>query len=652
MSDLLLREMEDLSLGKPKKRLEGKSFLLVNENEILQVKDEEDFVDKLGCVPDCSIKVLSIFGNTGDGKSHTLNWTFFESKEVFSTSPTQDSCTVGVWAAYNTALPLLVLDTEGLLGTTANQNQRNRLLLKVLAVSDIVVYRTHAERLHNDMFQFLGSASQAYLKHFTRELRALSTRCGLEVPLSSLGPSVIIFHETSRTELLGSECHTPGKAETLLKKRFHELHLTTEAFSSVLYVGVKTIKPPTDFAKLQAVVKQQVQDTSTRSPRSPAVVYNALKALSDRFCGEIPDEKIAISNFFPDEYFTCSCACLSCGVRCGNRMNHLKDNVPHMAGGLCQFAHQYSNKVLICKKCYEGGREVIVVPKTLASTDNPWIGLAKYAWSGYVLECPVCGIIYRSRQYWMGNLDPEGTVVRSEVKHVWPGTEAFLTDHQNAAQRVLDGVNFVVQSVTEYSSPPTKAVATWLTDQVAPTYWRPNALVTECHGCKKRFEEDERKHHCRACGEGFCHLCSSKTRPVPERGWGTAPVRVCSSCYRTVGSNPGMEVSLDSEGKGLLARRVTEVAQSTLDFVSLAMEYPLGFVKDAARPDYWIPDHEIAHCHLCKKNFTPKMSKHHCRACGQGFCCNCSQERRPVPSRGWDHPVRVCITCNQKKGDL
>lgn len=30
-------------------------------------------------------------------------------------------------------------------------------------------------------------------------------------------------------------------------------------------------------------------------------------------------------------------------------MNHLRDRVPHMADGLCQFAHQYNNKVLICK---------------------------------------------------------------------------------------------------------------------------------------------------------------------------------------------------------------------------------------------------------------------------------------------------------------
>ncbi len=76
-------------------------------------------------------------------------------------------------------------------------------LFQVLAVSDIVIYRTRAERLHNDMFLFLGSASEAYRKHFTQELKALSDRCGLDVPLSSLGPAVIIFQETTHTQLLG-----------------------------------------------------------------------------------------------------------------------------------------------------------------------------------------------------------------------------------------------------------------------------------------------------------------------------------------------------------------------------------------------------------------------------------------------------------------
>jgi zinc finger FYVE domain-containing protein 1 len=34
-------------------------------------------------------------GNTGEGKSHTLNQTFFGGEEVFATSSLQESCTSG-----------------------------------------------------------------------------------------------------------------------------------------------------------------------------------------------------------------------------------------------------------------------------------------------------------------------------------------------------------------------------------------------------------------------------------------------------------------------------------------------------------------------------------------------------------------------------
>ncbi|KAG8537772.1 hypothetical protein GDO81_023872, partial [Engystomops pustulosus] len=204
----------------------------------------------------------------------------------------------------------------------------------------------------------------------------------------------------------------------------------------------------------------------------------SVQSLSERFSGDIPDEQVHITSFFPDEYFTCSLRCLSCRSRCKNRMNHLKDGVPHQADGLCQYAHEYNNKVLICKRCYEGGREMLVIPKTVASTDSPWMGLAKYAWSGFVLECRVCGIIYRSRQYWYGNRDPDGSVVRQEVRHVWSESDSSSLDQHNAAQRVLDGVNLVIQSVNEYSAAPTRAVTSWVTDRMAPSYWRPNAEIT------------------------------------------------------------------------------------------------------------------------------------------------------------------------------
>ncbi|KAG7277054.1 hypothetical protein CRUP_025464, partial [Coryphaenoides rupestris] len=445
-----------------------RSFLLVDEQENLQVHDEHKFLEQLGCGDMSEVKVLSIFGNTGDGKSHTLNHILFGGETVFYTSKSPSSCTVGVWAAYDPALSLLALDTEGLLGAATNQNQRMRLLLK---------------RLHNDMFHFLSSASAAYLKHFTPELRALSSRCGLDVPLSCLGPAIIVFQETTHTQLLGHESLVVGHADTLLQRRFHDLGLSTEAFSAMQYVGTQTVAPPTDYSLLLEAVRQQVRNTHTRSPRQPAIVFRALEALSERFCGEISDDLVTL-HFFPDEYFTCSSVCLSCSVRCKNGMNHLRD-----------------------KRCYEGGREVIVVPKTSSSADNPWLGLAKYAWSG---------------TGW-GTRTPESSVVR-------PEGEAFLVDHQNAAQRVLDGVNYVVQSVSEYSTGPTKAVTAWLTDQVAPPYWRPNNQITLLPGVQAGVFGETERNTLPVLGEASASPASGHRMPSGRRGWGATPCRVCLTC--------------------------------------------------------------------------------------------------------------------------
>lgn len=167
----------------------------------------------------------------------------------------------------------------------------------------------------------------------------------------------------------------------------------------------------------------------------------------------------------------------------------------------------------------------------------------------------------------------------------------------------------MAQSVSELSVKPAKAVTSWLTDQIAPAYWKPNSLISVsdtqappssistnslvntlvsrgvfticgavtqsyvcrsqdktwthllpffsslwsmtasplivlvlykvCHKCHEVFQDNDTKHHCRACGEGFCDGCSSKAAPVPERGWGLAPVRVCDVCYEQRASYAG-----------------------------------------------------------------------------------------------------------------
>jgi len=79
------------------------------------------------------------------------------------------------------------------------------MLRQVLAVSDIIIYRTRADRLHNDLFTFLGNASVAFQRHFSCELKTAAERFQLnDIAVSSLCPAVIIYHETQYTEPLKS----------------------------------------------------------------------------------------------------------------------------------------------------------------------------------------------------------------------------------------------------------------------------------------------------------------------------------------------------------------------------------------------------------------------------------------------------------------
>lgn len=96
----------------------------------------DQFIARLGCARDTQVKVVSIFGNAGEGKSHTLNHLFFEGHEVFPESAQPDPCTLGIRAAFSSEEQLLCLDTEGLLGATSQENQRTRLLLKVTSSID------------------------------------------------------------------------------------------------------------------------------------------------------------------------------------------------------------------------------------------------------------------------------------------------------------------------------------------------------------------------------------------------------------------------------------------------------------------------------------------------------------------------------------
>ncbi|PSN51709.1 Zinc finger FYVE domain-containing protein 1 [Blattella germanica] len=508
--------------------------------------------------------------------------------------------------------------------------------MQVLAVSDIVIYRTRSERLHQDLYTFLGSASRAYTQHFQAALQAVGQRTLTE------------------------------SSEDFLRNRFAQSKLDIEAFSSLRYVGIQTLTPPTDFTDLRVAVQSELENTTVRSARQPHVVYHTLKVLNDKFSGEIENISPVL---FPDQYFTCPVKCMSCERRCESSMGHLKEGLLHSCAHRCRYQHQYENCTYICKTCHSNGKEVVVNQQMTSSTDASWMGFAKFAWSGYVIECPNCGEIYRSRQYWYGNKNPEDAAVRTEIQHVWPGigkqkvilglqwakmslnavgSSSALGGSQNAAQKVLDGVTYISEAVASVSSPPTRLITSWVADQVAPKYWRPNHEIKQCYSCKKWFEENRSKHHCRACGEGFCEDCSNNTMPVPERGWLT-PVRVCDSCFRKDSSSRSSDILDDIDDTEVRARKYSEAVVNTLSTVASVLEYPRGLIKDTARPIYWVPDHEVTNCCCCDVQFNTRITLHHCRDCGRGVCKACSMNRRAVPSRGWDNPVRVCDQCMKQE---
>lgn len=53
-------------------------------------------------------------------------------------------------------------------------------------------------------------------------------------------------------------------------------------------------------------------------------------------------------------------------------------------------------------------------------------------------------------------------------------------------------------------------------------------------------------------------------------------------------------------------------------------------------------------CHRCRVVFGVIQRKHHCRACGQVFCAQCSSKLSTLPKYGIEKEVRVCEACYEQ----
>lgn len=121
---------------------------------------------------------------------------------------------------------------------------------------------------------------------------------------------------------------------------------------------------------------------------------------------------------------------------------------------------------------------------------------------------------------------------------------AKTTQHENVKQKVLELIQtwtFAFRKSTKYRAmkdtmnimktdgfkfPVLRESDAMFSADCAPE-WTDGDV---CHRCRVVFNLIQRKHHCRACGNVFCHHCSQKSTTLPKFGI-EKEVRVCDSCF-------------------------------------------------------------------------------------------------------------------------
>ena len=72
-------------------------------------------------------------------------------------------------------------------------------------------------------------------------------------------------------------------------------------------------------------------------------------------------------------------------------------------------------------------------------------------------------------------------------------------------------------------------------------------------------------------------------RPVPDRGWGYAAVRVCKPCYNMTADERIEGGVSNNEPNEVQVRKVGETVYGTVSSLATAFEFPINIIKDSAR---------------------------------------------------------------------
>jgi len=109
--------------------------------------------------------------------------------------------------------------------------------------------------------------------------------------------------------------------------------------------------------------------------------------------------------------------------------------------------------------------------------------------------------------------------VQAPVTALQPPPERTLASVLKRLSRTVVGTTG--QSLQEYK------------DSDFKQYWMPDSNCHQCYECGLRFSTLRRRHHCRICGQIFCHACCSQQVPGKIIGY-TGYLRACTYCCKVV----------------------------------------------------------------------------------------------------------------------
>ncbi|KAI3617565.1 hypothetical protein CBS9595_003474 [Malassezia furfur] len=89
-------------------------------------------------------------------------------------------------------------------------------------------------------------------------------------------------------------------------------------------------------------------------------------------------------------------------------------------------------------------------------------------------------------------------------------------------------------------------------------YWMADETAKECRDCLLPFTPLRRRHHCRICGQIFCHKCCSNIVPGARFGHADA-IRTCNQCLRMLQEYDRRE-AIDSEHRAAASARADDVS--------------------------------------------------------------------------------------------